>query len=468
MSNSKMTARERIEALLEANSFVELGGLVSARNTDYNLGAKKVDGDGVITGYGTLGDRMVYVYSQDVSMLGGSIGEMHAKKIASVYDMAMKTGAPVIAMMDCAGLRLQEANDALAAFGQIFFKQAQASGRIPQITAVFGMCGGGSSVMSAMSDFTFMTSDGALFVNSPNALEGNIETKLNTASAAYQAETAGNVDFVCETEEEMIQQMRALLNFLPSDHEADDAYVECTDDLNRVIADLNDAAYDAKFIAASISDGNVFVETKAAFAKEMMTGFIRLSGETVGVVANAETVMTADGLEKATRFVKFCDAFNIPVLTVTNVEGMKASVEEEKNLAKAMAKFTAELAGSTVAKVNLIAGKAFGTAGVVMNSKAVGADFVVAWPEASIGMMDAAQAVRIIYADEIAAGDQMTVINEKTAEYKELQSSAIAAAKRGYVDDIIEPDATRKRLIAAFEMLFGKKEEFVDRKHATI
>lgn len=468
MSNSKMTARERIEALLEANSFVELGGLVSARNTDYNLGAKKVDGDGVITGYGTLGDRMVYVYSQDVSMLGGSIGEMHAKKIASVYDMAMKTGAPVIAMMDCAGLRLQEANDALAAFGQIFFKQAQASGRIPQITAVFGMCGGGSSVMSAMSDFTLMTSDGALFVNSPNALEGNIETKLNTASAAYQAETAGNVDFVCETEEEMIQQIQLLLSFLPSDYEADDSYVECTDDLNRVIADLNDVAYDAKFIAASISDGNVFVETKAGFAKEMMTGFIRLSGETVGVVANAEPVMTADGLEKATRFVKFCDAFAIPVLTVTNVEGMKASVEEEKNLAKAMAKFTAELAGSTVAKVNLIAGKAFGTAGVVMNSKAVGADFVVAWPEASIGMMDAAQAVRIIYADEIAAGDQMAVINEKTAEYKELQSSAIAAAKRGYVDDIIEPDATRKRLIAAFEMLFGKKEEFVDRKHATI
>lgn len=467
MSNSKMSARERIALLLEENSFVELGSLISARNTDYNLGAKKVEGDGVITGYGTLGDRMVYVYSQDASMLGGSVGEMHAKKIASLYDMAMKTGAPIIGMIDCAGLRLQEANDALAAFGDIFFKQVQASGKVPQITAVFGMCGGGSSVMTAMSDFTLMTKEGsALFVNSPNALEGNIASKLDTASAAYQAEEAGNVDFVCETEEEMIQQICNIINFLPSDWEADDAYIDCVDDINRVIPELNDAEYDAKFIIVSIADNNYFMETKAEYAKEMVTGLIRLSGETIGVVANGEATMTAAGLEKATRFVKFCDAFDLPILTITNVEGMKASVEEEKKLAKAMAAFTAVLAESTVAKVNLIAGKAFGTAGVVMNSKAVGADFVLAWPEASVGMMDASQAVRIIYAQEIAAGeDQIGVIAEKTAEYEELQSSALAAAKRGYVDDIIVPDATRKRLIAAYEMLFGKNEEFVDKKH---
>lgn len=469
MSNSKMSARERIEFLLEENSFVELGSLISARSTDYNLGAKKVDGDGVITGYGTLADRMVYVYSQDASMLGGSVGEMHAKKIAAIYDMAMKTGAPVIGMMDCAGLRLQEANDALAAFGDIFFKQVQASGKIPQITAVFGMCGGGSSVMTAMSDFTVMTKEGsALFVNSPNALEGNIESKLNTAAAAYQAE-AGNVDFVCDTEEDALDQIRTLVGFIPSDYDADDAYVECTDNINRTIAELNDAAYDAKYILSSIADGNVFVETKAAYATDMVTGLLRLNGETVGAVANAETIMTAAGLEKATAFVKFCDAFSIPVLTITNVEGMKATVEEDGKLAKAMAKFTAELAGATVAKINLIAGQAYGTAGVIMNSKAVGADFVLAWPDASIGMMEPSQAIRIMYADEIAAGtDQILVINEKTAEYEEMQSSALAAAKRGYVDDIIEPDATRKRLIAAYEMLFGKKQESVDKKHATI
>ncbi len=470
MSNSKMSARERIDFLLEDNSFVELGSLISARSTDYNLGAKKVDGDGVITGYGYLADRMVYVYSQDASMLGGSVGEMHAKKIASLYDMAMKTGAPVIGLVDCAGLRLQEANDALEAFGSIFLKQVQASGKVPQITAVVGMSGGGSSVMTAMSDFTFMTKEGsALFVNSPNALEGNIQTKLDTASAAYQSEEAGNVDFVCETEEEMLQKIGTLLSFLPSDYDADDAYVECADDLNRVIADLNDAAYDAKFILSSIADGNLFVETKAGFAKEIVTGFLRLNGETVGAVANADETVTADAFEKATAFVKFCDAFAIPVLTITNVAGMKASVEEEKKLAKAMAQFTAALASATVAKINLIAGKAFGTAGIVMNSKAIGADFVLAWPDASIGMMDASQAVRIIYSEEINAGkDQLAVIAEKTAEYEELQSSALAAAKRGYVDDIIEPDATRKRLIVAFEMLFGKKQELVKKKHTTI
>ena len=197
MSNSKMSARERIEYLLDENSFVEIGNLVQARNTDYNLGAKKVQGDGVITGYGVLNDRMVYVYSQDVAALGGSVGEMHAKKIANIYDMAMKMGVPVIGMLDCAGLRLQEANDALQAFGTIFGKQAQASGKIPQICAVFGKCGGGSALMAAMSDFVLMEKEnGALFVNSPNALEGNIESKLDTSGYEYQANRAGNVDFV--------------------------------------------------------------------------------------------------------------------------------------------------------------------------------------------------------------------------------------------------------------------------------
>lgn len=470
MSDMKMNARERLEFLLEENSFVELGSLVSARNTDYNLGAKKVDGDGVITGYGLLGDRMVYVYSQDAGMLGGSVGEMHAKKISSVYDMAMKTGAPVIGLIDCAGLRLQEANDALQAFGRIFHKQAQASGRIPQITAICGMCGGGSAVMSAMSDFTLMTrEDSALFVNSPNALEGNIESKLNTGSGSYQAETAGNVDFLCDNEKEMLLKIRSLISYLPSDHEADDAYVECRDDLNRVIGALNDSVYDARFILSSIADEEAFLETKADYAPEMMTGFLRLDGETIGAVANTDPVLTAAGLTKAARFVRFCDAFSIPLLTLTNVEGMKASVEEENNLARAMARFTAELSGSTVPRVNLIAGKAFGTAGVVMNSKALGADFVLAWPDASIGMMDAGKAVRIIYAEEISKGsDQLGLIREKTAEYDELQSSALAAARRGYVDDIIEPDASRKRLIAAYEMLFGKKQNITEKKHPAI
>ena len=435
MGNSKMNARERIDYLFDDHSFVEVGGYVSARNTDYNLGAKKVEGDGVITGYGVINDRMVYVYSQDASALGGSVGEMHAKKIASLYDLAMKTGAPVIGMLDCAGLRLQEATDALHAFGTIFNKQAQASGMIPQISAVFGMCGGGSAVMSAMSDFTLMEKEnGSLFINSPNALAGNEESRQNTAGAQFQSEQDG---------------------------------------INRVIPELNDAAYDAAYILKSISDNNMYIETKAAYAKEMVTAFIRLNGETVGAVANqpvdGESVLTRNGLEKAERFIKFCDAFSIPLLTVTNVTGLRANAHEERKQALALAKFTTTLAQVSVPRINLIAGEAYGTAAEVMNSKAIGADFVLAWPQASVGMMDAEQAVRIMYAEEINTDKNKTaLIAEKTAEYAEGQSSALAAAKRGYIDDIIEPDATRKRLIAAYEMLYGKKVTPVTKKHTAV
>ena len=277
------------------------------------------------------------------------------------------------------------------------------------------------------------------------------------------------MDFLCRDEKEMLLKIRSLISYLPSDYEWDDAFTECRDDLNRVIADLNDAAYDARFILSSIADGRSFLETKGCYVPEMVTGFLRLNGETIGALANGDPVLTAAGLDKGARFVRFCDAFSIPLLTLTNIESMKADLEEEKNLARAMGRFTAELCGSTVPRVNLIAGKAFGTAGVVMNSKALGADFVLAWPDASIGMMDPGTAVRIIYADEIGRSqDQLALIREKTAQYDELQSSALAAARRGYVDDIILPDASRKRLIAAYEMLFGKKQKNTEKKHPAI
>ena len=474
MSHSKMSARERIERLFDSSTFVETGSLICARSTDYNLGAKKLPGDGVITGYGIIDDRMVYVYSQDGDVLGGSVGEMHAKKIAAVYDLAIKTGAPVIGMVDSAGLRLQEANDALQAFGTIFAKQSQASGKIPQICAVFGQCGGGSAVMSALSDFTFMEKEnGALFVNSPNALSDNKGGRLDSAEAEYQAIHAGNVDFLCENEEDMLAGIRRLISVLPSDYESDDAFDEVKDDLNRIITDLNDAEYDARYILSSISDHNFYIEAKDMFARDMVTAFIKLNGETVGALANqpvdGKKELTVKGIEKAVRFIKFCDSFNIPILTVTNVSGLKADLHEERRMAKMLAQLCSVLAGSTVPKVNLLAGEAYGTAAIVMNSKVIGADFVLAWPDASVGMMDAGQAVRIMYADEIRANeDQLAVIREKTDEYKELQSSALAAAKRGYIDDIIEPDATRKRLIAAFEMLFGKNVTAVRKKHSAI
>lgn len=484
MSNTtKSPANARIQALLDGNSFVEIGGLVTARSTDFNMNSKETPSDGVITGYGVIDSKLVYVYSQDASVLNGTIGEMHAKKVARIYDMAMKMGAPVIAMIDCAGLRLQEATDALNAFGEIYSKQAMASGVIPQITAVFGTCGGGLSLIPAMSDFTFMEEKNAkLFVNTPNAMEGNTAAKCDTASAKFQSEEAGLVD-VTGDEATILNEIRQLVSMIPSNNEDCDTYIECTDDLNRVCANLANAAEDPAIVLATIADNNLFFETKRNYAKDMVTGFIRLNGLTVGAVANRsvvydengqaaekfDTVLSPKGCDKAADFVKFCDAFEIPVLTLTNVTGYKACKCAEKKMAKAVATLTYTFANATVPKVNVVTGSAFGSAYVAMNSKSVGADMVYAWPTAKIGMMDAQAAVKIMYADELAkADDAKALLDEKTAEYEELQSSAMAAAKRGYVDTIIEACDTRKYVIGAFEMLFTKREDRPAKKHGTV
>ena len=471
------SASRRIATLLDEGSFVEIGGAVTARSTTFNLQEKAAPSDGVITGYGVIDGNLVYVYSQDADVLGGALGEMHAKKIARIYDMAMKMGAPVIGLIDCAGLRLQEATDALEAFGSLYHKQALASGVIPQVTAIFGMCGGGLAVVPGLTDFTFMEAkDGKLFVNSPNALEGNEISKCNTASAEYQSKTAGLVDGI-GAEAEILGQIRDLVCMLPANNEDDMSYEECTDDLNRICADIANASEDTAIALAQIADNQILVETKKDYAKEMVTGFIRLNGMTVGVVANRskvynaeaeveaefDSVLTVDGCKKATDFVNFCDAFSIPVLTLTNVTGFAATVESEKNMASAVAKLTYAFANATVPKVNVIVGKAFGSAYVSMNSKSIGADLVYAWPTAEIGMMDAKLAAQIMYADADAE-----TLNEKAAEYKELQSSPNLAAARGYVDAIIESADTRKYVIGAFEMLFTKREDRPAKKHGTV
>ena len=471
------SASRRIATLLDEGSFVEIGGAVTARSTTFNLQEKAAPSDGVITGYGVIDGNLVYVYSQDADVLGGALGEMHAKKIARIYDMAMKMGAPVIGLIDCAGLRLQEATDALEAFGSLYHKQALASGVIPQVTAIFGMCGGGLAVVPGLTDFTFMEAkDGKLFVNSPNALEGNEISKCNTASAEYQSKTAGLVDGI-GAEAEILGQIRDLVCMLPANNEDDMSYEECTDDLNRICADIANASEDTAIALAQIADNQILVETKKDYAKEMVTGFIRLNGMTVGVVANRskvynaeaeveaefDSVLTVDGCKKATDFVNFCDAFSIPVLTLTTVTGFAATVESEKNMASAVAKLTYAFANATVPKVNVIVGKAFGSAYVSMNSKSIGADLVYAWPTAEIGMMDAKLAAQIMYADADAE-----TLNEKAAEYKELQSSPNSAAARGYVDAIIEPADTRKYVIGAFEMLFTKREDRPAKKHGTV
>ncbi len=474
---TESAASIRIATLLDAGSFVEIGGAVTARSTDFNMQEKETPADGVITGYGVIDGNLVYVYSQDASVLNGAVGEMHAKKIANIYDMAMKMGAPVIGLIDCAGIRLQEATDALNAFGNLYLKQTMASGVIPQITAIFGTCGGGLSVVPALTDFTFMEASKAkLFVNSPNALPGNNITKLDTSSAKYQSENAGLVDGI-GTEDEILTDIRTLVCMLPGNNEENASYDECTDSLNRLCDGIENAAEDTSIALSIISDSGVFFETKKDYAKDMVTGFIRLNGMTVGAVANRSKIyneksevtaqfdgsLSSDGAKKAAGFVNFCDAFNIPVLTLTNVTGFKACEYDEKNLAGETAKLTYAFANATVPKVNVVIGKAFGSAYVTMNSKSVGADMVYAWPTAEIGMMEADLAAKIMY-----AGADADTLREKTAQYRQLQSSPLSAARRGYVDTIIEPDQTRKYVIGAFEMLFTKREDRPMKKHGSV
>ena len=478
MSNTTANpASMRIATLLDSGSFVEIGGAVTARTTDFNMQTKDTRADGVITGYGVIDGNLVYVYSQDATVLNGAIGEMHAKKIAAIYDMAMKMGAPVIALIDCAGLRLQEATDALHAFGKLYLKQTMASGVIPQITAIFGTCGGGLAMVPALTDFTFMEEkQGKLFVNSPNAISGNSVEKCDTASAKFQSEETGLVDGI-GTEEEILSQIRSLVTILPANNEDDQSYDECLDDLNRACEGIENVSGDARMTLAMISDEYVFFETKKEYAKEMVPGFIRLNGMTVGAVANCSkhydeegnlqeeyaTALTVNGCRKAKEFVDFCDAFNIPVLTLTNVTGFEATKCSEKNIAREVAKLTYAFADATVPKVNVIVGKAYGSAYVAMNSKSIGADMVYAWPTAEIGMMDAGLAAKIMYADVGA-----DTIKEEAQKYKELQSSPLSAARRGYVDTIINPADTRKYIIGAFEMLFTKREERPSKKHGTV
>ena len=477
MSNlTNSSAGRRIAALLDENSFVEIGARVTARSTDFNLETKKAPGDGVMTGYGLIDGNLVYVYSQDASVLGGAVGEMHAKKIVNLYHMAMKTGAPVIGLIDSAGLRLEEATDALNAFGRIYHNQALSSGVIPQITAVFGNCGGGLALIPGITDFTFMESAKAkLFVNSPNTIKGNYEEKNDTASARFQSEEAGLVDFT-GSEDEIFEGIRSLISFLPSNNE-EEALVDCTDDLNRASSVIASCTGDTAAAFAEIADDNVFLEVKGAYGKNMTTGFIRLNGATVGCIANrteitgedgkpAETfkaVLTVNGVRKAADFVKFCDAFEIPILTFTNVTGYCTCECAEKNIARESARLTAAFAEATVPKVNVYIKDALGTAAIVMNSKSIGADYAYAWENAKIGSMDGKHAAEIMY-----AGEDKSVIDKKAKEYDDLQASAASAASRGYVDTIIAPADTRKYVIGAFEMLYTKREDRPDKKHGAV
>lgn len=477
MSNGKdNSAMTRIAKLVDENSFMEIGSLVTARSTDFNLAKTDTPSDGVITGHGLIDGKLVFVYSQDASVLGGTVGEMHAKKIVAVYDMALKMGAPVIGLLDCAGIRLQESVDALEAFGAVYAKQAAASGIIPQICAVFGTCGGGLAVVPALSDFAFAESEQAkLFINSPNAIDGNRIDKCDSSAAAFQSAETGTLDAV-GSEDEICAKIRELVSILPGNNAEGGHMDECADELNRACANLDTMKGDPRYILSEISDDHVFVEVKADFAKEMTAGFIRLDGITVGAVANCTTLhdqkgnvtetfdaaLSARGCNKAAEFITFCDAFDIPVISLTNAAGFRATMCSEKNLAKALARLTYAFANAGVPKVNLIMEQAYGSAYAVMNAKSLGADLVYAWPDAKVGMMDASMAAKIMY-----AGESADVISEKAAEYDALQGSIKAAAARGYIDRIVDYPDTRRYLIAAIEMLYTKRVDQPNKKHGT-
>lgn len=445
MGNDLNQAQARIDALLDENSFVELQSLVTSRNTDFNLDAKKEPSDGVIIGHGLVDGTLVFVFSQNAAVLGGTIGEMHAKKIMSLYDMALKVGAPVIGFLDCGGVRLQESFDALEALGSVIEKAADLKGVIPQLMCVCGNCGGGLSVLPSIADFSFMVDGASLFVNSPDTISGNRADENDTSSAKFQFEEAGTVDAIGSLDE-VLATMRQVISMIPEE------YVEDTnDDLNRA-SEITDAMLsDAALVAAEIADNRQFVELKAGYAKEMVTGLIKLDGVTVGVVGNREVedkaVLSAIGCEKAADFVALCDMYEIPVLSITNVDGFKSCTCQEKRLPRALAQMTQSFVDSAVPKLNLITKQAFGSSYVLMNSKSMGADLVYALDTAKVGAMDPAKAAKIIAAD----GADVAAVE---AEYAQLQGSAVSAARRGHVDRIVSAADARKYIIAGFEMFF--------------
>ena len=456
-------ARKRIEALLDENSFVELGALVTSRNTDFNLTAEATPSDGVVTGHGLIDGNLVFVFAQDKDVLGGSIGEMHAKKINSLYDMALSVGAPVIGLYDSTGVRLQESADALEAIGSLIKKASQASGAVLQIAAVFGSLGGGMAALSGLSDFVFMEKSAKLFINPVDTIDG-LKEKEDTSSADFRYAVSGNAD-VIGSEDEVLSSIRSLIPILPGSGSEDGAHYECTDDLNRAAEGIA-AGSDAFSIAKEISDAHLVFEAKGGYAKEMTTALIALNGSTVGVVGNnskdlERSVLTAEAVEKAAEFIRFCDAFEIPVLTVTDVEGFETSRCAERRLIRALGALTASYAAATVPKITLISGKAFSSAYLFMNSKSIGADLVYAYADASYGIMDANLAAKIISADD-ASGISATA--EKFAS----EANGIEnAARRGYVDRILNPADTRKYIIDGFEMLYTKSAFNAEKKHAS-
>lgn len=450
-------ARNVIENLLDDNSFVEFGKLITARNTDFNGMEPKEESDGVITGHGLINDRLVFVYSQDVSVLGGSIGEMHAKKIIDLYKMALKVGAPVIGFVNSNGVRLYESMDAIEAIGGIIKQASIASGVIPQILGVVGNCGGCLSVLASMNDYVVMLDDAKMFINSPDTIDGNYTDKVDSSSASYQFDN-GNVDVIA-TEDSMPILIRNYIDIVPNNNTDSIMDDVSEDDLNRGIS--YNGIDDVKSFIEEIADDHIFVETKCGITN-VVSGFIKLNGQTIGVAANSEddgkSYLNLEGAGKLTDFVNYCDAFSIPILTITSIDGFYADFNTEISMGNALSKLAFAFTSATVPKINLIVGKVMGSGYIFMNSKALGADMVYAYSDAKMAIMDENIAAKILSNE----GDDVSLI---ARTYEETNTGIENGAKRGYIDRIIEPVDTRKYLIDGFEILYSKNSYYDIKKH---
>ncbi len=483
--SGKLTARERLEKLFDENSFVEVDAFVETRAIDFDMQKKKVPGDGVVTGYGTIYGRPVFVSSQDFTVIGGSLGEAHARKITKVMDMAMKVGAPFISINDSGGARIEEGIDALSGYGEIFFRNTLASGVIPQISVIMGPCAGGAVYSPAITDFVFMVDKTSyMFITGPQVIKsvtGEDVTFETLGGAEVHNAKSGVAHFMNAGEEECLKEIRRLISFLPDNNLTDPEIRPVNDDLNRIeegfldlIPDVSNKPYDIKEIIVKVLDNGDFMEVQKYFAQNIVVGFGRLNGKTVGIVANQPQVMAGvldvNSADKGARFIRFCDSFNIPLVTFTDTAGyLPGTSQEYSGLIRHGAKLLYAFSEATVPKINVIVRKAYGGAYIAMNSKHLGADVVFAWPSAEIAVMGPDGAANIIFRKEIAAADDAIAAREqKIEEYRDKFSNPYIAAARGYVDDVIDPATTRGRLINALEMLSGKRENRPAKKHGNI
>ena len=481
----KLNARERLDILFDKGSFREIDMFVTHRCTNFGMENIEIPADGVVTGHGLIEGRVVFAYSQDFTSRAGSLGEMQAKKICKVMDMALKSGAPIVGINDSGGARIQEGVDALSGYGEIFFRNSGASGVIPQISAIMGPTAGGAVYSPAMTDFIFMVKESSyMFITGPNvikAVTGEEITFEELGGAMTHNEKSGVAQFACDSDEDALMQIRKLLSYLPSNNMDDPPFVDTKDDparidesLDTLIPDSANQSYDIKDVITSIVDNGEYFEPHQYYAKNIVICFARLDGRTIGIIANQPNFLAGcldiDASDKATRFIRFCDAFNIPMLTIADVPGyLPGSNQEWAGIIRHGAKLLWCYSEATVPKLLLITRKDYGGSYLAMCSKHLGADMAFAWPSAEIAVMGAAGAANIIHAKEIKnAEDPVARRKELIDEYDEKFSNPYCAASRGYVDAVIRPAETRPRLIDALNALSTKREMRPAKKHGNI